>query len=163
MTRTIRSPHISERKSHTFIDVPPSRQGDGESTTFHSGKRIPPAIPKLRRSSACVNRHPGQAGTACDLWEQTVTLLETIPSASGSHGSPCRVGVRARISDLPSGSHRDIRISVEGAAGPVGAQPADGQLTPARFCPADGACSHAAAEEPPRHPHPAPPPLPPSH
>jgi len=32
---------------------------DGESKTFHYGKRIPPAIPKLLRSSACVNRHPG--------------------------------------------------------------------------------------------------------
>ena len=42
-------------------------------------KRMPSAIPKLRRSSACVNRHPAQAGTACDFWEQTVTLLETIP------------------------------------------------------------------------------------
>ena len=42
-------------------------QGDSESKTFHYGKRIPSAIPKLRRSSACVNRYPGQAGTACDF------------------------------------------------------------------------------------------------
>jgi hypothetical protein len=46
---------------------------------FTIRKRIPPAIPKLRRSSACVNRHPAQAGTACGFWEQTVTVLETIP------------------------------------------------------------------------------------
>jgi hypothetical protein len=46
---------------------------------FTIRKRIPPAIPKLRRSSTYVNRHPDQAGTARDFWEQTVTLLETIP------------------------------------------------------------------------------------
>src|SRR5260221_7788432 len=40
------------------LEAPPSRQGDGENKTFHYGKRIPSAIPKLRRSSACVNRHP---------------------------------------------------------------------------------------------------------
>ena len=46
---------------------------------FTIRKRIPPAIPKLLRSSAGVNRHPSHIGTAFDLWEQTVTLLETIP------------------------------------------------------------------------------------
>ncbi len=54
-------------------------QGDGERTTPHHGKRIPPAISKLQRSSAGVNRHPAQAGTVCGFWEQTVTLLEATP------------------------------------------------------------------------------------
>jgi hypothetical protein len=70
-------PQLTKRAGQdTFINVSPSMQGD---KTFHYGKRIPPAITKLRESSAYVKRHPGQAGTACDFWEQTVTLLETIP------------------------------------------------------------------------------------
>ncbi len=55
-----------------------------------------------------------------------MTLLETIPFRGLTlvvfmTRLRCplkrRVGVRARISDLPSGSHRDIRISVEGGGG----------------------------------------------
>jgi hypothetical protein len=57
----------------------PSIKSDGESKTFHIVKRIPPAIPKLRQSFTYVNRHPGQAGAACDFCEQAVTLLETVP------------------------------------------------------------------------------------
>src|ERR1700730_6001364 len=40
------------------LEAPPSWQGNGENKTFHYGKRIPSAIPKLLRSYACVNRHP---------------------------------------------------------------------------------------------------------
>jgi hypothetical protein len=67
---------FSKTKSPEFIDIPPSGVCAGESETFHYGKRILSAIPKLRQCSACVNRYPAQAGTACDFWEQTVTLLE---------------------------------------------------------------------------------------
>ena len=49
-TRTIRSPQISKKMSpDTLIDIPPSKQGDVESQTFHYGKRKLQAIPKLRR------------------------------------------------------------------------------------------------------------------
>src|SRR6266487_1991284 len=88
-------PQITKRAgTDTFIDVSPSMQGDSESKTFHYGKRIPSAIPKLRRSSACDNRYPGQAGTAYDFWEQTVTLLEAIthvpaPTRTGTPDEIC--------------------------------------------------------------------------
>jgi len=55
-------------------------------------------------------------------------------------GSPTSRAAAIGISASPSRG--------EGApAGPVGAQPADGQLTAARFCPADGDCSQGVGEE----------------
>ncbi len=33
-------------------------------------------FPNYDESSACVNRHLAQAGTACDFWEQTVTKID---------------------------------------------------------------------------------------
>lgn len=38
-------------------------KGDGKNQMIHYDKRIPPAIPKLRESSAGVNRQTNQAGT----------------------------------------------------------------------------------------------------
>ena len=56
-TTAISTPQITKRAGQdTFINVTLSRQNDSESQTFHSRKRIPPDIPKLRQSSACVNR-----------------------------------------------------------------------------------------------------------
>src|SRR2546426_6003233 len=74
-TTAISIPQISKRTGQDiFILETPSMQSEGKSQTFYFGKRIPPAILKLRRSSARVNRYPGQAGTVCHFWEQTVTF-----------------------------------------------------------------------------------------
>jgi len=48
--------------------------------------------------------------------------------------------VRARISDLPSGSHQDIRISIEGVV-------AGWSVDSGTLLPADGDCSEGVGEE----------------